>query len=343
MYKKIVINTFDAVFKNNQELLQKLLMPTLLICIINFYLSKLIIPIEIRNINDLLIYIEQLTIPLLLLFLLIMLNISIAITTHRITILGSSSVSKLGSKILGIREFKFLLKSILFGIIIFISILTFSFIPIAGIYLAIFISIILLARLSFIYPAIACDEKVSFFDSWKLTKKHTLLILFSIVLFPLVFAISVGLIYSLAIEFLIKLVSPHFNILYSFLNVFITVFSISALSSVYLLIKPRPLNKYIKNVDSSIRETIVKKKKDSYKIIIHDKNKISFDSLKKELENQYNKIGFNEIAYNRNNAYLLKNRDEEESYVSLRHENDEFTIQTNRTQKPILKIIQKKN
>ncbi|WP_072680502.1 hypothetical protein [Arcobacter sp. LA11] len=342
MYKKIIVNTFDTVFKNSQSLLQKLLIPIILISIINFYLPQFITPtdIDVENID---LSTNESILSLVLVFILIMTNLSIAITTHRIAILGSSSVPKFGSYIFGLREFKFLFKSILMMIIIAIPVMLLVFIPSVGVFIAIFIAIILTARLSFIYPAIACDEDSSFYNSWKNTKGHTLLILFTIILFPLIFSVSVGLVYSLLIEFLIKLISPNLNILYSLLNVFITVFSISALSSAYLYIKPRPLNKVIKNEPETVRNIIEKKQKDLYKIIIHDKQKVTFKSLKKELEEQYHKIGFTDIAYDRENAFILKNEENEEAYISLRYENDEFTIQTKKTDEPILKVLQNKS
>lgn len=339
MYKEIIVNTFDTVLKNGQKLFQKLLIPTILICIINFFLPEIVLTTNF-NIKEIEFTSNESLIQFLFLFLLIMMNISIAITTHRICILGPFSVPKLGSYILGFIEFKFLFKTILIGITIAIPVILLLFVPYIGIFLAIFMAIIITARLSFIFPAIACEENISFYSSWKLTKGHTFLILFSIILFPLIFSISVGLVYSLLIEFLIKLVSPNFKILYSFLNIFITVFSISALSSTYLYIKPRPLNVKIKNDIEPLKDIIEKKKKELYKIIIHDKYKVTFKSLKDELENQYSKLGFIDIVYNRNNAFILKNYENEESYVSLRYENNNFTIQTNKTEKPILKILE---
>lgn len=337
MYKKIIVNTFDTVFKNSQTLFQKLLIPIILISIINFYIPQFITStIDIKNLDSLT---TQSIIFLILIFLLIMINISIAITTHRIAILGSSSVPKFGSYILGFRELKFLFKSILMMIIIAIPTIILIFIPFIGPFIAVFIAIILTARFSFIYPAIACEEESSFYNSWKYTKGHTFLILFSLIIFPLIFSFSVGLVYSLVIEFLIKIISANFNILYSFLNVFITVFSISALSSAYLCIKPQPLNISIKNDFEKPRDIVQNKRQEEYKIVIHDKHKVTFKSLKKELEEQYTKIGFSDIAYYRENAFILKNIENDEAYVSLRYENDEFTIQTKKTDKPILKIL----
>lgn len=337
MYKEIIVNTFDSVFKNGQTLIQKLLLPITVISIINFFLPQFFPQkIDMTQINFSL---DKIIIPLFIIILLIMANISIAVTTHRIVILGDSSLPKFGSFIFGLREIKFLFKTIILAFAITIPIILIFFIPIIGPFLAIFVGILLTCRLSFIYPSVACDEKMSLYESWKYTKGYSFLSLFTIMIFPLIFAISVGFVYTLVIEFLIKLISPHFTIFYSFLNVFITVFCISALSSAYLYIKPQPLNK--KQEDKEIREIIENSKTDQYKIIIHDKHPVTFDSLKKELEKQYIKLNFDILAYHRKNAWLLKSKDDEEAYVSLRHENDEFTIHVKRTEKPILSILKK--
>jgi len=340
LYKEIILTTFDSVFKNTQALSQKLFISTILISIINFYINKFIISKNV-NIKELDLLTNESILSFLLIFLFIMLNISIAITTYRIIILGPSSVPKFGSYIFTLREFKFLFKSILMIIVIAIPIVFFVSIPFVGVFLGILIAILLSVRLSFIHPAIACNEKSSFHNSWRLTKGHTFLILFSIILFPIVFSISVGIVYSFLIEFLSSLISSYFQILYSFLNVFITVFSISALSSVYLYIKPKSANIPKKKKSKTKRDIVEKKKKDLYKIIIHDEYKVTFKSLKKEIEKQYKKIGFSDIVYDRKNAFILKNKDEEEAYISLRHENDEFIIQAKKTDLPILKILEK--
>lgn len=339
MYKDIIVNTFDTVFKNGQTLLQKLLIPIIIISIINFFLPQIIA--ENLNIFKENFSLEKMIIPLSILFLIIMANISIAVTTHRVAILGESSLPKFGSFIFGIREIKFLFKTIILAFAITIPVVLIFFIPIVGPFIGVFMGILLTSRLSFIYPSIACDEKMSLYESWKYTKGYSFLTLFTIIIFPLIFAISVGFVYTLAIEFLIKLVSPHFTILYTFLNVFITVFCISALSSAYLYIKPQPLNKSLKEKDNEIREIIENSKADQYKIIIHDKYPVTFKSLKKELENQYTKLKFDILAYDRKNAWLLKSEDDEEAYVSLRHENDEFTIHVKKTEKPNLNILKK--
>lgn len=339
MYKEIIVDTFDTIFKNSNNLIQKLLIPIIIISIINYFIplfisSEIITQIDINHLN-----LKIMSIPLILILLLVMANISIAITTHRIAILGNSSVPKFGSYIFGLREFNYLFKSILMTVLISIPVIASFFIPIVGPFIAIILILILVSRFSFIFPSLACDEKMSFIEAWKYTKSYKFLSLFTIIIFPIIFAISVGLIYAVVIELLIRLVSSHLSFLYSFLNVFIMVFSISALSSAYLYIKPQPLNKIKRNTKEPLRETIESFRKGVHKIIIHDLNNVTFESLKKELRAQYSKLNFTEIAYDRDNAYLLKNPEDMEAYVSLRYDNDEFTIQVNNSKKPELKIL----
>ena len=339
MYRKIIVNTFDTIFKNSSQLIQKLFIPIFLISIINYFIPLLISSDLIKQININNVDFKILSIPLLLFFVLLMSNISIAITTHRVVILGNDSIPKFGSFIFGLREFKFLFKSILMTIIISIPVIISFFIPIVGYFLAVMLALILVSRFSFVFPALACDEKMSFLEAWKYTKNYKFLSLFTIIIFPIIFAISVGFIYTIVIELLIRLVSSHFSFLYSFLNVFIMVFSISALSSAYLYIKPQPLNKIKINKNKKIREVIESFRKGIYKIIIHDLDNVTFESLKKELQTQYSKLNFTDIAYDRDNAYLLKNPQDMEAYVSLRHDDDEFIILVNNSKKPELKIL----
>lgn len=338
MYRKIILETFDNIFKNSSTLLLKLIIPTIIISAANFFIPQFLTQ-ELLNKA----YNQELNLTLLIFifligFILTMANISIAITVHRVLILGKNSIPRFGSFIFGLREFKFLLKTIILGI--FIAILSFFvlLIPYVGIYILPILLIILVSRLALVFPALACDEKMSFIQSWRYTKNFKLLTIIMVVIFPLLFSFVVGFIYSLAIEFLIKLISPHMVILYSFLNIFITLFTISALSSIYKIIKPNLFNKIPKK-EESLREIIQSSRKGIHKIIIDDREKVDFEQLKKELAEQFNKLGFTETAYARKNSWLVKNKDDEEAYVSLRHDGSNYTIQAKNTEQPILKIL----
>ncbi len=339
MYKKIIINTFDTIFKNQNHLIEKLIIPIIIITIINHYLPQFINKEVITSFNIDNFKIKSLAIPTFLFFLLIMLNISIAVTTHRVAILGPTSVPRFGRFLLGLREIKFLLKSILMIIIIAIPIFLSFFIPVIGPYLSLALIFILSSRLCFIYPAISCDEKMSFYEAWKYTKNYRMITFFAVILFPLIFSLTVGFIYTLVIELLIKLISEELIILYSFLNVFILVFSMSALSNLYLLLKPQSLNKIKKEENIHEKEISVSKRKNLHKVVIEDTYNVTFTSLKKELINQYDKLNFIDLALDRDRSFLLRNPLNEEAYVSLRYDGNEFIIQTNNTEEPILKIL----
>lgn len=339
MYSKIILKSFDTIFKNFDKLALKLFIPTVIISIINFFMPDLSNASFISDIKSLNFSLDKnsLIAPLLI-FILLMTNISIAVTTHRVTILGVDSVPKFGSYIFGLREFKLLFKTFLFAFIIAIPTVLVALIPIAGIFIAPVLALILVSRLSLVFPATSCDEKFSFLDAWKSTKKYKILTILMVIIFPLVFSFSVGFVYSLAIEFLIKLISPNLFILYSILDVFITVFCISVLSSVYDYIRFKPLNRVKKDTDDELREILTSSRKNTHKVIIHDKHKTDFESLKKELTEQYKKLGFTQTVYDRSNSWILKNDEEDDAYVSLRYDNDEYTIFIKNSVEPILKL-----
>lgn len=343
MYKKIIIETFDSIFKNSSALMQRLIIPTIIITIINYFIPQFISQELINNINIQTIDPKAMFILIAIGFILTMINISIAITTHRVSILGKDSVPKFGSLIFGLREFKFLFKTILFGIIIGLISFLIALIPIVGIFILPVVLVLLISRLALVFPAVACDEKMGFLQAWRNTKSFKLLTILMIIIFPILFSFLVGIIYSLAIEFLIKIVSPHMMILYSILNVFIMVFTISALSSVYKHIKPTPFNKPLKQDIKPLRETIQSSRKGVHKIIIDDRNNVNFELLKKELSEQFSKLGFTEVVYERKNSWLVKNKDDTEAYVSLRHDGSDYTIQAKDTKEPVLNIIKKLN
>ena len=283
---------------------------------------------------------NQLILPLIVIFILLMTNISIAVTIHRVAILGIDSVPTFGSVIFGFREFKMLFKIIQYFIIV-IPFLLVSLIPIVGIFIAIFLSILLVSRLSLVFPACACDEKLGFLSAWEITKRYKLLIIVMVVLFPFVFSLTVGFVYTLAIEFLIKVIDSNLSFLYSILDVFLTVFFVSALSSVYNLINPRPLNDGLRNLEEAKKEIKISSRSDYYKVTIDDRYKTSFESLKKELYEQYKVHGFTDIVYDRANSWILKNPNEEVPYISLRYDNNEYIIYVKDSVKPNLSLIKK--
>ena len=106
---------------------------------------------------------------------------------------------------------------------------------IAMLVLAIAFSVII-SRVSLVFPAIAIDEDMDFKDSWHYTKNFKLLVYITIIVFPIVFSLLVGGVYTLVIQLLVATISEQLTHLLVLLNVAITVFLVSALSNTYLYI-----------------------------------------------------------------------------------------------------------
>ena len=203
------------------------------------------------------------------------------------------------------------------------------------------ISIILFSRLSLVFPSIAIDENMSFKDSWELTKNYKFLTFLTLVLFPIIFAVLVGLIYGMAIEFLVKLISPELSVLTAVLDLFITVFVIGFLSSTYMYIRTE--NPQFFEVEEPVvedaREVVKSLNETTTKINIDIKHNVSFESLKEELNSQYEPLGFTKIAIDKEDSWMVKNPDLGTAYVHLSIKEDDFVIETYNTQEPVLEIM----
>lgn len=150
----------------------------------------------------------------------------IAVSTHRIVLLGPTTVSEWGLAVPQKREFYFLLYTI--GLSICMIPLGFLalIIPIVGIVVAVITILYLTARLSLVFPAIATDQDWSFSDSWKATEKHQPLMIVVIVVVPLVVAIP---------EQLLSFV-PYMDFLVVLLSVLTMVYIVAALSVAFQII-----------------------------------------------------------------------------------------------------------
>lgn len=149
----------------------------------------------------------------------------LAITTHRIILLGPESVPEWGVYIPRKREFHFVLYSIGMGL----CMIPFGFlalIPTVGWVIAVIAIIYMMARLSLVFPAIATDQSWSFPDSWKATRNHQALMLIVVAIFP--FAISIP-------EQLLRHL-PYMGLLVNLLSAFTMVFVVAALSVAFKII-----------------------------------------------------------------------------------------------------------
>jgi len=228
-YKEIINDTFILLVKKRNVLAKALIIPFILLLIIDYYEKSFATFSTSGNIF---------TNVSLLFFVILSLIISIivAITVHRVLLIEENPVPTWGFFKFGSREFKYIGFSILIGLVC-IPTLIFVFIPAIGIVITLIMVLIIISRMSLVFPAIALNEHMSILDSWNRTKNFKLITFFSIIVFPTIITLAVGIVYGLVINFLVKVVSSQLDILYVILNLFITVLVVATLSSTYKFIK----------------------------------------------------------------------------------------------------------
>ena len=150
----------------------------------------------------------------------------LAVTTHRIMLLGDEAVPEWGVSSWGKRETYFLAHLVLVSLCILPSAVL-AFIPYIGPILAIAGMAWIFARLSLVFPAIAIDEGVGIPLAWELSRRHQMLMISVVILFPL--ALSIPAIGLLLLIFFV----PAVSVLVSMITGLVTVFGIAALSLAY--------------------------------------------------------------------------------------------------------------
>lgn len=149
----------------------------------------------------------------------------LAITTHRIILLGPDSVSEWGIYMPRKREIYFVFYSIGLGLLM-IPFSLLALIPAIGWVIAVVAIIYLMARLSLVFPAIATDQGWSFSDSWKATRNHQILMMIVVAIFPFVISIPERLLIHV----------PYTGMFVSFLSALTMVFVVAALSVAFQVI-----------------------------------------------------------------------------------------------------------
>jgi len=149
----------------------------------------------------------------------------IAVTTHRIIILGADSVPCWGINRFGWREVKFLLSQyVIFIFLIPLAIL--FFIPVAGTLAAMVIGAYMVGRMSLVFPSIAIGRKFDFKDSWDATRNHQLMMFLTVAVFP--FAIGI-------LKFMLGHV-PGVGLILHLFSILTSIWVIGALSVAYQII-----------------------------------------------------------------------------------------------------------
>lgn len=324
MYKKIVNLTFLPVFENKTALMKALLIPLICLILTNILLTT---------------YPESFPISIFGIIMLTTINITIAIVTHRILLLGQNSVPTWGQFAFGGRELSFLIASFLI-VIICIPIMFLSLIPTVGIFIAIFSLLVVFSRLSLVFPSIAIDEKLTLAQAWDFTKKYKLLTFFSIIIFPTVFSLIIGTVYTLIIGFLIGVISSKLYVLYPVLDMFMAVFIVSALSATYKVIKEQH-PEYFENQANQTKqndELIIHNNKEQHSFNINE-YEIDFERLKQELIRQYEQLGFDKIVVDKEDSWMAKHPENDNAYIALSLKDNEYKIEAYNTQQADLEVF----
>lgn len=153
-------------------------------------------------------------------------QVILAITIHRVVLLGPGSVSTWGITSWSKRESFFALH--LIGMLVMPMALS-SVIHIIGNSLtlvALVLILWLISRISLVFPGIAVDKGVSFNLSWEMTKNYQMLMFWAVTICPLLLAI---------LHLMLKLI-PHTYLLVSFISTLILVIEVAVLSMAYKLI-----------------------------------------------------------------------------------------------------------
>ncbi len=229
-FQQIIAQTFRVVFGYKKVLMKTLLLP--------FVAYVLIDAIDHMDTGSI---VEGISWALS-----VVLGTILAVTTHRVILLGPASVSKWGGFNWGVRETVFTLHVIAIVFFIFslsliaksVSVGIFSILDVNSLFstfdenpllwkLLIYIPFIIMSgisvvafwvigRVSLAFPAIAINQGVSFRSSWKLTRKHQLLVFLVVIVFPICTWIPIYLLgkipYTAAVASVLSLLTLVFEI-----------------------------------------------------------------------------------------------------------------------------------
>ncbi len=149
----------------------------------------------------------------------------VAVSTHRIILLGPNAVPNWGIYLPTFRELHFFMTSFILGIMM-LPLLLFMAIPGIGIIMYTIASAYLISRFSLVFPTIAIDNPMTFSDSWAVTKNYQILMLTVVLIFPIVVSIPEILFDKL----------PHTEIIVTAVSLITLVLMVAALSVSYKVI-----------------------------------------------------------------------------------------------------------
>ena len=244
MYMKLMNESLKTILENKKALFRALIVPLLFFVVIDLSFPNVIQNGKFIFLNE-----TEKYLVILLAFITFLINISIAVSVHRILLINDD-ISPWKSVSTTKRELKFFSKAFLLGIISFLAYLIILFFTTAllkiflandsffvAFFLSLFVAIMIFSRFSMVLPATAIDEKMSLYEALIFTKGYKFLSLYMVAIFPALISFLIMIVYGLIIKFLSGVVWEHFSILYVLLNLFITTLVISCLSVTYKYIK----------------------------------------------------------------------------------------------------------
>jgi hypothetical protein len=157
----------------------------------------------------------------------------IAITTHRVLLLGPDAVPAYGIIGFSMRELRYVMYMI--GLFLLsIPVFIFAYIPYVGIafYLAFYVW--LWGRSALVFPGTALNDDFELHNSWAVTKGYNLMMIMVVIVYPIILSIP-----AIFIEDL-----PYGSFVNIFIYMITTVLEVSALSMAYkyFVIEPKAMN-----------------------------------------------------------------------------------------------------
>jgi len=229
-----------------------------------FLVKALVTPICVANVLYIIIFHVPYIIPRIIFgSYLIIQYLLIAVTTHRIILLGPKSVPEWGIFKLGFRDMYYAIHFVIISLVVIliaygVSLVAdkdyFVFVPTRlesnfWVFLIVVMSSWLLSRLFLVFPAIAVDVGVSFRLSWQLTENYQLLMYIVVVVMPVVMSIGGLIVYFMLSQQFVFHHTLIVNLFLYLLPIIALVIVIAALSIVFRIIYASHYDDTIKNVN----------------------------------------------------------------------------------------------
>lgn len=161
----------------------------------------------------------------------------IAITTHRVLLLGPNAVPAYGIIGFSMRELRYVMYIIGLSLLVFPAVI-FAYIPFVGIALYLAFYVWIWGRSALVFPGAALNDDFALHNSWEVTRGYNFMMIMVVVVYPIILTIPAYFIDDL----------PYGSFINVFIYMITTVLEVSALSMAYkyFVIVPRALDEEMK-------------------------------------------------------------------------------------------------